>query len=65
LTEKYLGIQRNEIAFVSSNGWDVAGGKAFGFNAYWINRQNAPLEVLGFQPDGVIHSAMELPSIVA
>jgi 2-haloacid dehalogenase len=65
LAETHLGIQREEIGFVSSNCWDVAGGKAFGFKAYWLNRQDAPLEMLGFQPDGVIHSAMELTSVVA
>ncbi len=63
LAEKHLGIDRQEIGFVSSNCWDVAGGKAFGFQAYWLNRENAPLDVLGFEPDGVIHSAMELPAI--
>jgi 2-haloacid dehalogenase len=65
LAEKHLGIRREEIGFVSSNGWDVAGAKAFGFQVFWLNRQNAPLEVLGFQPDRVIHSAMELTAVVA
>ena len=62
LAEKHLGVQRKEIGFVSSNCWDVAGAKAFGFQVYWLNRQNAPLELLGFQPDRIIHSAMELVS---
>jgi len=65
LAETRLGIQRGEIGFVSSNGWDVAGGKAFGFQAYWLNRQNAPTEMLGVQPDRIIHSAMELRSVLA
>ena len=64
LAEKRLGIQRDQIAFVSSNCWDVAGGKVFGFQAYWLNRQNAPLEMLGFQPDGMIQTAMELPAVL-
>ena len=65
LAENRLGIRREEIGFVSSNGWDVAGGKAFGFQAFWLNRQNAPAEVLGVQPDRIIHSAMELTSVLA
>ena len=64
LAETHLGIRREEIGFVSSNCWDVAGGKAFGFQAFWLNRQNAPVEVLGLQPDRIIHSAMELASTV-
>jgi 2-haloacid dehalogenase len=65
LPETHLGILRDEIGFVSSNCWDVAGGRAFGFQAYWLNRQNAPLETLGFQPDGIVRSAMELSAFVA
>ena len=64
LAETRLGIRREEIGFVSSNGWDVAGGKTFGFQAFWLNRQNAPTEVLVVQPDRVIHSAMELTSVL-
>jgi 2-haloacid dehalogenase len=62
--QKHLGIDRQEISFVSSNCWDVAGGKAFGFRAYWLNREKAPIESLGFQPDGVVHSATELASVL-
>ena len=65
LAEIHCGIRREEIGFVSSNAWDVAGGKAFGFQALWINRQDAPDEVLGIEPDRIIHSAMELASILA
>jgi 2-haloacid dehalogenase len=64
LTELHLGVERGRIGFVSSNCWDVVGAKAFGLQSYWLNRQCAPLEVLGFQPDGIIHTAMELPAIV-
>lgn len=65
LAETHLGIQREEIGFVSSNGWDVAGGKSFGFQAYWLNRQDAPVEALGVRPDRMFRSAMELTSVVA
>jgi 2-haloacid dehalogenase len=63
LAETHLGIRREEIGFVSANAWDVAGAQAFGLPAYWLNRQNAPAEVLGVQPDGIIRSAMELPAL--
>ncbi len=64
LAEKHLGIQRDQIGFVSSNCWDMSGGKAFGFRAYWHNREEIPLEMLGFQPDGIVHTAMELTSVL-
>ncbi len=35
-----------DIAFVSSNRWDVMGAAAFGFKAFWINRAGLPDEYL-------------------
>ena len=65
LAEDRLGIPREQIGFVSSNGWDVAGAKAFGFQALWLNRSNLPVEVLGVVPDRIVRSALELTSVVA
>ncbi len=65
LAEKHLGARRGEIGFVSANCWDVAGAKAFGLQAYWLNRRNDPLEELGFQPDGIISTATDLTGVVA
>jgi 2-haloacid dehalogenase len=33
-----LGVEKHEVLFVSSNGFDVAGAKQFGFKAAWIER---------------------------
>ena len=41
-----LGCAPGDIAFVSSNGWDVAGGGAFGFRTVWVNRAGQPAERL-------------------
>ncbi len=60
-----LGIAKNEIGFVSSNGWDAAGAKAFGFNVLWINRSGAPVERLGVTPDYVVKSLDEIAAILA
>jgi len=46
-----LGVPRDAIGFVSSNAWDVAGAKAFGFQVVWVNRQGAPFDELGMAPD--------------
>jgi 2-haloacid dehalogenase len=51
-----LGVAAGDIGFVSSNGWDAAGAKAFGFTVFWINRTGAPVERLGVQPDHVLAS---------
>ena len=49
-----FGVTAQEIGFVSSNGWDVAGAARFGFCTFWINRGKQPPEALGAQPDRVV-----------
>lgn len=60
LVEERLGVPRAMVGFVSSNGWDAAGAKAFGFRVWWINRAGAPVERLGVRPDATIASLAEL-----
>jgi 2-haloacid dehalogenase len=38
LIGEVLGTKPDEVLFVSSNPWDVAGAKAFGLNVAWIER---------------------------
>src|SRR5271170_1958945 len=38
LVEKVLGLKNDEVMFVSSNSFDVAGAKNFGFKVAWIRR---------------------------
>ena len=42
LVEKTLGLKKDEVMFVSSNGFDVAGAKHFGFTVVWIRRGSPP-----------------------
>lgn len=59
-----LGVDRDQIGFVSSNGWDAAGAKSFGFKTFWINRTTAPVDALGVTPDRVLNSLAELPPLL-
>jgi 2-haloacid dehalogenase len=45
-----LGVNRENIAFVSSNFWDVSGATSFGFRTFWINRNDARPDELGYSP---------------
>ena len=56
-----LGVPAAELLFVSSNAWDVAGAKAFGYRVAWCNRTKAPDEELGVSADYVIARLDELP----
>ena len=60
-----FGLGREEIGFVSSNGWDAAGARTFGFTTFWINRASAPVDALGVIPDRVLNSLAELPPLLA
>lgn len=55
-----LKNSKEETLFVSSNGWDIAGAKSFGFAACWVNRNNKPPEKIGDQADYVVMNLLEL-----
>ena len=56
-----LGLPAADLLFVSSNAWDVAGAKSFGYQTVWCNRTSAPAEELGFAPDHEITRLDQLP----
>lgn len=60
LAVERLGVAKEDIAFVSSNCWDALGAKSYGFRVYWINRNNAPVDGLGFQPDAILTTLGDL-----
>jgi len=49
-----LKLPAGEILFVSSNSWDAAGAKAFGYRVCWCNRSMTEMEYLGCAPDLVV-----------
>jgi 2-haloacid dehalogenase len=61
LAPQAMNIVAADLLFVSSNAWDVAGAKSFGYQVAWCNRTNAPAENLGVTPDHVIASLSDLP----
>lgn len=44
LATRELGLKASSIGFISSNAWDVAGARAFGFTPVWVNRGDSPDE---------------------
>ena len=63
LAVDHLHLPRDEIGFVSSNGWDAAGAKAFGFTTFWINRHGLPVERHAPEPDYVVGSLANIPAM--
>lgn len=64
LAVKKLGVAKESIGFVSSNAWDAAGAKAFGFQVFWINRFNRFPEQLELPPDHEIRTLDQIAPIV-
>ncbi len=61
LGPRTLGIPAGELLFVSSNAWDVAGARAFGYQVAWCNRSGAPEEELGLPAHHVVSRLDQLP----
>jgi 2-haloacid dehalogenase len=61
LGPRAFGVPAGEILFVSSNAWDVAGAKAFGYRTCWCNRLAAPMDRLGVSPDLEVRTLDEIP----
>lgn len=61
LATKILNLPASEILFSSSNSWDVAGAKAFGYSVYWCTRSQGQMEHLGFWPDATVFRLDQIP----
>ncbi|MBX9589381.1 MAG: haloacid dehalogenase type II [Hyphomonadaceae bacterium] len=49
-----------DVSFQSSNRWDIAGAKAFGFTCVWINRTGALDEYADLAPDRAVRDLRAL-----
>lgn len=55
-----FGLKKEEILFISSNGWDIAGSKSYGFTVGWLNRFNKPADKLEVEPDFIASDLKQL-----
>jgi 2-haloacid dehalogenase len=58
-TKKYQ-IQKNEVAFLSANTWDVSGAGNYGYNSIWVNRNNNIFDNLDYEPKLEIKNLQDL-----
>jgi 2-haloacid dehalogenase len=59
-----LRQEPDHLGLASAHTWDVNGARAFGLWAAWVNRQGAPWEDLGFEPNVTLASLTELAAIL-
>ena len=55
-----FGGSKDEVLFVSSNGWDAAAASAYGFRTVWVNRAGLPQDRL---PGELAHICTDLTQI--
>ena len=61
---KKYEIEKNEVAFLSANTWDVSGGGNYGYNAIWVNRNNIIFDNLDYSPENQINNLKDLLDII-
>ena len=61
---KKYQIQKNEVAFLSANTWDVSGGGNYGYNSVWVNRINSIFDNLDYKPQNEIKNLNEFIKLV-
>ncbi len=64
LAVHHLDVPAHQIAFQSSNGWDVHGAACFGLRPVWINRFGAPDERLPGDAEHELRDLSELPALL-
>lgn len=59
----HFGCEKEEVLFVSSNGWDAAAATGYGFQTAWVNRGGDPVDRLPWQPTHLLHDLAGIPAL--
>ncbi len=59
----HFGCAKDEVLFVSSNGWDAAGAAGYGFQTAWVNRAGEPMDRLYAKPHHVLSDLTTIPEL--
>ncbi len=63
LVTKRFGCTRDEVLFVSSNGWDASAAAGYGFTTAWVNRAGEPMDRLPAKPNHVLNDLTGIPKL--
>ena len=61
--QKY-SIEKDEVAFLSANTWDVSGGGNYGYQSIWVNRNKNIFDNLDYKPKNEIKDLSELIKLI-
>jgi len=63
LVGQEFGTAKDEVLFVSANGWDAAAASGYGFATAWVNRGGAPRDRLPWLPDHELADLSGVPEL--
>lgn len=63
LVGAHFGCAKDEVLFVSSNGWDAAAATGYGFETVWVNRGNDPMDRLPWTPKHQLPDLTKIPEL--
>ena len=61
---KKYKIEKNQVAFLSANTWDVSGGGNYGYQSIWVNRNNNIFDILDYKPINQVKNLSELINLI-
>ena len=63
LVGQHFGCAKDEVLFVSSNGWDAAAATGYGFDTAWVNRGGDPVDRLPWRPAHQLQDLTGIPAL--
>ncbi|WP_208347588.1 haloacid dehalogenase type II [Pseudaestuariivita rosea] len=60
-----FGCSKDQVLFVSSNGWDAAAAASYGFVTAWVNRMGEPIDRLPGRPDHILSDLSGIPGLLS
>lgn len=63
LVGQHFGCAKDDVLFVSSNGWDAAGAAGYGFQTAWVNRAGEPVDRLYAKPHHILSDLTTIPEL--
>ena len=63
LVGTHFSCAKDEVLFVSSNGWDAAAATGYGFTTAWVNRSGEPMDRLPWTPAHTLNDLTGIPHL--
>jgi 2-haloacid dehalogenase len=65
LVGKRFNCAKDEVLFVSSNGWDAGCATGYGFTTAWVNRAGEPVDRLPWTPHHIPSDLTSIPDLTS